>query len=190
MFQHLAVDLSFFALSMFVQFPATAECIELMYHQFVSFTSQLVLDSPFLMVPKSLHQLLLLLLFQNPNFGFLFFLAVGAPPGRGLNPCPSSDPRHSSDNARSLTCCTTRELLHQTFIQSLGSCLMPLATAQPQPHHSCPFSGVLFGFPAAPRLMSSYLFPRLFMWLSLPLPQLSAKSHFLRAAFTDFHDQV
>ena len=32
-------------------------------------------------------------------------------PGQGLNLCHSSDPSCSGDNARSLTCCTTRELL-------------------------------------------------------------------------------
>ena len=31
-------------------------------------------------------------------------------PDQGLNPCLSSDPSHSSGNAISLTCCTTREL--------------------------------------------------------------------------------
>ena len=31
-------------------------------------------------------------------------------PGKGLNPCHSSDLSHCSDNTGSLTCCTTREL--------------------------------------------------------------------------------
>ena len=35
--------------------------------------------------------------------------------GQGLNPCHSSNPSHSSDNARSLTHCTTRELCYVHF---------------------------------------------------------------------------
>ena len=36
-------------------------------------------------------------------------------PGQGLNPCYSSDPNHCSDNTRSLTCCSTRELHRALF---------------------------------------------------------------------------
>ena len=36
-------------------------------------------------------------------------------PGKGLNPHQSSDPGHYSDNARSFTCCATRELLEREF---------------------------------------------------------------------------
>jgi len=38
-------------------------------------------------------------------------------PGLGINPHHSSDPNCCSDNPESLTCCTTRELLH-LFIYS------------------------------------------------------------------------
>ena len=37
--------------------------------------------------------------------------------GQGLNPCQSSDPSQGSDNARSLTCCVTRELQNLFFIR-------------------------------------------------------------------------
>ena len=38
--------------------------------------------------------------------------------GQGLNPRHSSDPSHFSDNASSLTCCTTRELTFLSFLKS------------------------------------------------------------------------
>ena len=36
--------------------------------------------------------------------------------GQGSNPCPSSNPSHDSDNARSFTCCTIRELHCSTVL--------------------------------------------------------------------------
>ena len=36
--------------------------------------------------------------------------------GQGSNPCHGSDPSHCGDNTRSLSCCTTRELLHKHFL--------------------------------------------------------------------------
>ena len=48
---------------------------------------------------------------QQWLFSFSSLVADGNPRGHGLNLCHSSDPSHCSDNAGSLTCCTTRERL-------------------------------------------------------------------------------
>ena len=42
--------------------------------------------------------------------------------GQGSNPCHSSDQSHCSDSARSLTCCTTRELQGLGIFICTGSC--------------------------------------------------------------------
>ena len=52
------------------------------------------------------------------NFGFFFLAtpaACGRSPGQGRNPCHSSNPSPCRDNAGSLTCCATRELLPLHF---------------------------------------------------------------------------
>ena len=41
-------------------------------------------------------------------------------PGQGLNPCNSGNPRHCSDDTRSLTPCPTRELLLSAFFKRVS----------------------------------------------------------------------
>ena len=43
--------------------------------------------------------------------------ACGSSPGQGSNPCHGSKPSHCSDNAGSLSCCTTGELLAFLFFK-------------------------------------------------------------------------
>ena len=62
----------------------------------------------------------------HPLFYFFFFLFGCACmwkkfPGQRLNLYHSNDPSHSSDNARSLTLCATRELLPTLFFKDWGS---------------------------------------------------------------------
>lgn len=65
-----------------------------------------------------------------------FFLAVCECPGQGLNPCQSSTPGHSSDNARSFTHCTTRERIETTFKYTID--IPPLEYIQAHVH--CKYS--------------------------------------------------
>ena len=68
--------------------------------------------------------------FLFPHYCFflshsLFFLAtlcgIWKFPGQGSNPCHCNDPSHCSDNAGSLTCCTTREFLLLSFLVNFSS---------------------------------------------------------------------
>ena len=59
-------------------------------------------------------------LLPSPNsFFFCLSQSIWKFPGQGWDPHHSSDPSLCSDNARSLTCCTTRELLLVPFLYCL-----------------------------------------------------------------------
>lgn len=52
----------------------------------------------------------MIVLIATKLYAFFFFLAPQRFPGQGSNPHPSSNQSHSTDKARSLPHCTTREL--------------------------------------------------------------------------------
>ena len=74
-------------------------------------------------VPKAVH--LAFMLQKENSFSFfsffLFFLAMPTACrnswGQGLNSCHNSDQSCCSDNAESLTCCSTRELPKRKFLK-------------------------------------------------------------------------
>ena len=66
---------------------------------------------------------------KSPDFIYLLIFGCTCSmqklPGQGSKPCQSSNPSHSSDNARSLTHCTTKELLKSPDFRVREVCLCP-----------------------------------------------------------------
>ena len=79
-------------------------------------------------------------------------------PGQGSNLCHSSDPRHSSGNARSLTHWATREFLHKFLNEHVFNSLGYVSRRGSAESHSISLLNILGNYPTFSTVAAPFMF--------------------------------